>query len=333
MNIYCPNCQKMLSVAEQFAGQPMKCPLCNGTFTVPALAPPAAAPPPPPPTPPSAPAVEVYPLAQEPSPAPSAMPPPVPPPLGPQPAATAAPEPVPVEVASQAPAAPADYARTFSVALRPEVVPWVAPVALLVVFFLLFFNWVGIYPGGFAAYTQNAWQALGGSFSADPVAEKTLQLEKRLDVKFSGLMLVYVLLFLLALLLALAMVVLRFVPVRLPPAVTAVWAWRSAILAGLAVLAFLFLVWQLFAGFNLENAAETFVSDRFKAQRERAKTPEEKAIVQMEEGGSLGTLSLQRTAWLRLAVFLQLVALAGMLLEHWLERRRAKPPPRIDVMW
>ena len=37
MNLLCPNCQKMLTVPEQYAGQLMKCPLCNGTFTVPAL--------------------------------------------------------------------------------------------------------------------------------------------------------------------------------------------------------------------------------------------------------------------------------------------------------
>src|SRR5262249_54139783 len=37
MNLLCPNCQKMLQVPEQYAGQQMKCPLCTGAFTVPAL--------------------------------------------------------------------------------------------------------------------------------------------------------------------------------------------------------------------------------------------------------------------------------------------------------
>lgn len=35
MNLLCPNCQKMLQVPDQFAGQMMKCPLCGGAFTVP----------------------------------------------------------------------------------------------------------------------------------------------------------------------------------------------------------------------------------------------------------------------------------------------------------
>jgi hypothetical protein len=41
MNLLCPLCQKMVSVPEQYAGQLTKCPLCGGTFTVPA--PPAGA--------------------------------------------------------------------------------------------------------------------------------------------------------------------------------------------------------------------------------------------------------------------------------------------------
>src|SRR3989442_1506053 len=55
MNLLCPNCSKMLTVPEQYAGQLMKCPLCSGTFTVPALPPggslDAPAPPPAPPQP------------------------------------------------------------------------------------------------------------------------------------------------------------------------------------------------------------------------------------------------------------------------------------------
>ncbi len=32
MNLLCPNCQKPLTVPEQYAGQPIRCPLCSGTF-------------------------------------------------------------------------------------------------------------------------------------------------------------------------------------------------------------------------------------------------------------------------------------------------------------
>src|ERR1700730_17866743 len=78
MNLLCPNCQKPLSVPEQYAGQPMRCPLCNGTFTVPALPQTSAPPPPPSPEPRLAPsgAPDVYGLK-----APGAAPPPPPPDL------------------------------------------------------------------------------------------------------------------------------------------------------------------------------------------------------------------------------------------------------------
>src|SRR6266851_964626 len=37
MNLLCPNCQKMITVPDQNAGQMMKCPLCAGTFTAPSF--------------------------------------------------------------------------------------------------------------------------------------------------------------------------------------------------------------------------------------------------------------------------------------------------------
>src|SRR5207248_4457653 len=37
MELLCPNCQKKLTVPEQYAGQLMRCPMCQGTFTVPSL--------------------------------------------------------------------------------------------------------------------------------------------------------------------------------------------------------------------------------------------------------------------------------------------------------
>ena len=54
MNLLCPNCQKMLTVPEQYAGQLMKCPLCAGTFTVPGLPPDAPSMPAPAPSQPAA---------------------------------------------------------------------------------------------------------------------------------------------------------------------------------------------------------------------------------------------------------------------------------------
>jgi hypothetical protein len=37
MELVCPNCKKKLTIPEQYAGQLMRCPLCQGTFNVPAI--------------------------------------------------------------------------------------------------------------------------------------------------------------------------------------------------------------------------------------------------------------------------------------------------------
>src|SRR5262245_42053802 len=88
MELHCPNCQQKLNIGDQFAGQLMRCPLCNGTFQAPSLAP-SAAPPPPAPSPAPAPAPPVpQPFSFAPESAPPAPPPP-PPGYAPEPVAFA----------------------------------------------------------------------------------------------------------------------------------------------------------------------------------------------------------------------------------------------------
>src|SRR5438105_113517 len=110
MNLLCPNCQKMVMVDEQYAGQLVKCPLCAGTFTVPALAPTA------PPAQPPAPGGYSF---APPGPAPAAPPQPEPAPAAPT---AAAPGPEPLDRAAAAP--PAGYRHTATVWLSPRVLPW-----------------------------------------------------------------------------------------------------------------------------------------------------------------------------------------------------------------
>src|SRR6516225_3117625 len=113
MNLLCPNCQKPLTVAEQNAGQLMKCPLCNNTFTVPALAP-AMAPGEPPSYTAGAAAPPTYSLASE-------------PPLNPN-AGPDLDEPLtdhahggPAHTTAEPPAPPAGYVHTRMLRLRPDV--------------------------------------------------------------------------------------------------------------------------------------------------------------------------------------------------------------------
>lgn len=209
MDFRCPNCQKDLAVPDEFAGQLMKCPLCQNTFQAPALPSSSLLPPsqpasPPPPGPP----------APVPSPTEQALPP-----LPPAP-------PLPV----------GDYTRTTTIWLSPRAVPWIAPVACLLVFFLLFFTWANIYTSP-EPHPRGPWGlGFGGG---------------------NPLILFYLLLFLLAFLLVIGITALRFspVPIKLPAAVKQVWPWRSAIVFFLLFLTFFFLILQICLGFNAADSA------------------------------------------------------------------------------
>jgi hypothetical protein len=148
MNLLCPSCQKMLQVPEQYAGQQMRCPLCNNIFTVPAVPDSPGLPPPPvpePPAPPPAPPPPAPPPPQQ-EPVYQMSEPPAPPPL--PPFDFGKPEPDVAQQKAAAPPAPplpmGDYTQTRSIILSPTVVPWVTPIALGVLFLFMFFPWVTI---------------------------------------------------------------------------------------------------------------------------------------------------------------------------------------------
>jgi hypothetical protein len=235
MNLLCPHCQQMVTISDQYAGQVMKCPLCANTFTAPALpgaaTAPVAAPPSQaassasPPTPPAAPAKEdVFGFAT-----------PVPPrvePAPPKPAADTTP-PVP---GTAAPVLRAGYSHSATIWISPRVVPWITPLALIVIFILLFNTWID-WPGK-SDSGQTGW---GTGFGAN----------------MSVLGLFYVLLLVLTLLLSIASVVLPRLGLALPPVVQQLWPWRSAFVFGFVALSFVFLVLQALVGFGLENATDS----------------------------------------------------------------------------
>src|SRR5205085_9444543 len=82
------------------------------------------------------------------------------------------------------------YSRTPTVWLSPNVLRWVPAVALLLVFFLQFFPWVGLYPGGVPGVTQGAWGAAFGVYShdhdLDPVLPSMQKTEKPEDNAIPG---------------------------------------------------------------------------------------------------------------------------------------------------
>jgi hypothetical protein len=205
MELLCPQCQQRLTIPDQYAGQVMRCPLCNGTFTAPTLtaAAPPEVPPPPPPVLSTIPPLEIAPSA--------------PPPERPRPGrdtglklgAPPAPPPPP----------PGNYTRSFKMTVNPKVLPWIAPGGLFLVLILSIFPWfpaVSLDIDSLTIRSGNAW-----SF-------------------FDALIGLFLILLLLSLIAAVAsaLVTLQLVPA--PPFIQALGPWRFVIVGGITLLGFLF---------------------------------------------------------------------------------------------
>lgn len=328
MNLLCPNCQKMLTVPEEFAGQLMKCPLCSSTFTVPGLpgaAPPAAEAEP-----------EIYSVRHEP------LPPPDAPPLShfsphaDEPAADAAAS--AKEAASpllqKPPRVEMDHQRALAVSLSPRALPWIAPVCLVLVFFLQFFDWDGLYPGGEPAVTGNAWRAAFGAYSVDGDLKNLVNFGE--DDKYkpgaSILTIFYLLLFFPALIVTIASVVIDLVPMKLPPQVNNFLPWRWGIVAAANLLVFLFLALQLLLGFGLDSRYRDWVDKETKLEAKNNPTTLERKTADVKRGELLDRL--RYTLWLRFVVLLHLIAVVSSALMFWIDRRGThRPQPKLELRW
>jgi hypothetical protein len=308
MNLICPNCQKKLTIADQDAGQVMKCPLCSQPFSVPALPEPALAA-----------AGSVHPSGP-------AFPPHS---DGPEPVYAAAPFSQQNTKEAPPPPPPAGYEQTWTIWISPRLIRWVAPVALLIVLIFMFFPWTGVFPGGIAVYTQNAFQMIWGGYSVDTAGDKVLSLSKEIDaaIRANWLMFFYLLLILAAFALAAAPLVLARIAYPLPRPLQQIWPWRTILVLIATLLAFLILLSFLANGSGFENAVIA-IADKGSAKEAAASL--EEAI---KHGLALSRLNLSRTFWLHGAVFFHFVALAGVGLELWLERRGARPLPRVEAQW
>jgi hypothetical protein len=256
----------MLSVAEQFAGQTMKCPNCAGTFTVP-VPPPGSF------TPGVAPAA----------------PPPVPS-FG---SGTTSPAPPPVT----------GYQHAVSLSLRSEYLKFLAPLSLLLVFFLTFAPWVtaGITVEDRGSYS--GWQTSFGEHS-------------------NVLGLLYAILFILTLLAGLAAGAIAVVPASvLPPGLQRLMPLLPAGVALGALLCFALLTLQLVGGFGPED------------QPQKQKFAEQIKLDWDAKYKDQANLNFSHTLWLRMVVFFQILAIVGCTLHVWLAMRGRQSPPRIDFTW
>jgi hypothetical protein len=222
--------------------------------------------------------------------------------------------------------------------LHPAAVKWVAPACFVLLFVLLFFSWVGIYVGSEMLARQSGWGLAFGlaptESRANWLKEKIL-LTERLPSLFTVLTLIYAVLIVAGVVAAIALVVAPFKPV---PAIERFLPWRSLVMGGLSILAFLFLITQLLTGFPLEREVRKAADQNYEAAVRKAKEIQETAEreVKLREAADWRQLQeamLQRRGWLWLVVALNLLAVLASLTDFWLERRVGRPPPRFVFEW
>ncbi len=329
MNLQCPSCLKPLTVPDQYAGQMMKCPLCSNTFSVPAQGGGGEPLPPLPSAPPVNTPVTLAPPTQ------SAPPTPTAPPLAPPVSPTSLPVPPVPPVPSRTPSSgqpTGAYEKNCVVYFSPEVMRWFAPVALVLIFVLQFFPWVGLFPGGVSYVTQGAWGAAFGSYTADEdmVPAKGLPEEEKPGA--SSLMIFYVLLFLptLALSVATLLLDLGFIPTSsIPPNLQPLLRWRWAAVAGLNVVVFLFLALQILLGFSLESQVVTRAATVTKVNEVTGTLAKKQA--QVDYGVKIAVVSKTYALWL--AFWLHVLAAIGAVTAFCLHDRPGKPLPRLELSW
>jgi hypothetical protein len=230
MELLCPNCQKKLTVPEQYAGQIMRCPLCQGTFNVPSMPSTAAAE--------SAGPVGFYtPPTRQDTPA---VPPEVAAPASELPPISAeTPSAHAASAGGGLQATPsAGYTRICAMKFKPQVVQWL-PLGFVAAFILTFFPWIFGQTVGFGGISVgtpsfNAWDIGFG--------EKTTQLEAH------PLVAIFDVVIILAAVLAIASLVFGLKVLPDVPALKPIIPLRTLIVGGAGGLAWLFLTLQCVVG-------------------------------------------------------------------------------------
>jgi hypothetical protein len=324
MRLTCPNCQQAITLPDSAGGQTATCPLCNKEFQAPSL----------------------YGLAPEPEPrsSPPSFASPAPVALPPAPAEPPAPSAyvdAPPAVVPPPPAAPTISPTGASTAatlhLNRAMLEWLPAALLSVVLVLTFAKWDGAYPGGYRLYAQNAWQAMFGTFSVNPVSEKVFKSEADVKplVKANWLMLLYLMGLIVAAAIAVADVAVPRFKLKLPAEIHRHWESRHLFLGVLCGLLLLLVVAQTWMGFGLGNGLEDYAekTPTVVALRAEAKTDEERQVVEVQKGKILGQFSSQTTTWLGLVIAFHVIAAGSVALGSALRRRGARPDPRIDLIW
>jgi len=326
MRLLCPNCQRAITIPDSDAGKSIACPLCSHSFAAPQL---YTAPSFDQPLPPPIPAPARPPQAESQAPVSSTALTPVVAPPAPEPEPTSSPQP------AAGHSLPEGYVKLVSMPLSHSVCEWLVPACLSLIFILTFFRWVGFFPAGYPAYTQNPWQAMFGDMSVDPVAEEVFKVEKPLsdNLHAAWWLIPYFLLLLSGMFLAWVVPVITKTHIKPTATVADLLRFRPAALAACVGLSLFLLLIQTTVGFGLEHAVRGLVPEEVNIERKEARTPEQFQKVYMRIAAIEGKFAMTGTSTLRLAIVLHFIALAAVLCETLLIHRGPKPPPRVGVMW
>jgi hypothetical protein len=344
MRLTCPACQAAVSVPDTEAGKEVECTSCKAKFIAPELMATYAV----------ADTAELFPEPPKAEPPPTIKSdngaPPIPEKVAASTASIDAPSlekielpPVPLPASPEIPKPttskpPGEYENHFSFGIQHRIIVWVPAVCLTLAFFFSFFKWVGLFPGGYTAYSQNAWQALFANFSSDPVCEQVLKLEQTINkqIRTSWWLFPYLLaLFPAVVLTWFGHVVTRYNLLdRLPPLIRQVWHLRTQVLVGLTAFTLAMLLLQTWADFGLANGLKRGVEAEFAPKLEAAAVNSvEEEKVRVEMAVALHNYHVNTTTWMRLTVWAHLIAVLAIAIENWLVTRGKKPIPRVGVMW
>jgi hypothetical protein len=250
----------------------------------------------------------------------------------------APPAPVPEPAAATtAPIPRGDYTGSRAIWFSPKVIQWIPAVSLVLVFFLMFFTWTGVYAGTWAAVSQTGWSTAWGWSQVDQDLLKggiPISKFETSNVGVSFFMIAYVLLFLIFVLpLTIACLVLTFIKLDVP-ALQPYLPWRWGIAAILNILLFVLLFLQAMTSFGVEAEYDAEIYKQFKAASEKPdlSTTEKKQI----DASKGALLSLrQRTTWWSWAFNLTLLSAVCTVMMYRLNQREKAnlPLPRLDVLW
>jgi hypothetical protein len=325
MNLVCPHCAKVVDIPQELAGKTTTCPQCAGPFTVPLVPPDLLLPAPPKETKAEEKTERQGSVAQS---------------TGEEaakPTEGAVPKELPglthvsTVSASGVETSAVAGSRTFAIPLviPRELLPFIAPVSLVLLVGLLFLPWVGIYAGNTTLAEQSGWGVTFGFISTHPKLKTPVE-----GVGMSMYLFLHFLCLCAALLIVGGVLAAKYPrPVwqqRLSRIGPSLIAWRLQLLVILTLLGFLFILMLSFVplpferemtGKQVQNVLRDGMQIKFDVEPKNPDTD----IVELQW--------VRRSPWFTIALLLNLLAFLGALADWYCARYPNRPLPHLEIIW